>query len=266
MVHNLEKAYQKQLKTIDDALKSERERVLAELSPQMEADVAMDVSGGLITRDAAIKRWQHNTEKTLKAHNLLSEILHGFDLINQYRNQVLTVDEKSHYEKDLKVCLDKIHHSGKKQKEHDTGNALHIMQAAFGISDFLMNCFHKIAFYLYQKDILQDSKSIYLLLTSLNPYIPAFYSALAAIDHKLGSADEALGFAAMAAALDVENPRCHLLYATLLMDHGNKSSAKDEVAKAEELIKKAKTAKHDHDFHKEDIEDLQALKLELAHA
>lgn len=198
-------------------------------------------------------------EEKLKNHEFLLFLLKGFDIVKRYEKEMLTPAERTRYKKDFNACLEHINEINHQKKPQEIVAIDTIIQKYLGVSDFLMSTFNTIAYNLYVKRELEDSKTVFILLSTLNPTVPSYFTALAAIDHNLGNYNEALAFAEFAVALDNNNPRTHLLYASLLLDQGNRSLAKDEVRTVERLFSKEDVNAHD----KADMEDLQALKSEL---
>lgn len=257
---DLEKKYHKKLKKIDETFKSDHEQIITDFTPAIEAQAQRDAATGLISKENAAKRLKYDIENSLKNHAFLSILLHGFDVIEHYEKELLTIDEQKHFKKDIKVCHERIQqlHESKEQEEPVAVDS--IFQLYFKLSDSLMNAFHKIAYNLYQKGLLEDAKAVYILLTTLNPCVSDYYTALATINHKLGDEKEAVAFAFAAVAIDEGNPRNHILYANLLLDQGDFSQAKIEIADIEKLISKGSKQSH----NKIDREDLEYLKARLA--
>lgn len=81
-----------------------------------------------------------------------------------------------------------------------------LLQDAFGFSEDQMQQFYQFARGLCEQERFEDASDVFLVLSSLNPFVSHFWLGLGLCDKVAGRFKEALFDYSMALAVDKENP------------------------------------------------------------
>lgn len=102
------------------------------------------------------------------------------------------------------------------------GNSL---QEVLGISENTIESIYKLAKYLYEQQLFEESSGAFYLLAFLNPSCETFWIGLGNSEYFLHNFKEALLAYSLAIQIDEENPHYHLLVAKCHKALGNKTAA-----------------------------------------
>lgn len=250
MVKKNNATIEKQIQEIEDALKEEREKVIVQVLEQLTDQIDQEAANGMMTKKNILERTRLQLEEKAKTKDIIGAILEGFDVIGAHYKETLSSEEVTRFVNDIKASEEARGRLGESKQMSP------IPQETYKISDFLMNAFYKIGFMLFERRDFEEAKSVFVLLATLNTFVPDYTTAVAIVCQQLGQPQEAIPYAYFSTLTEPDNPRNHIMLGRLLLSVGKKSEAQEEVEAAEKLIS---IATEDSPY-KADLGDLLNLK------
>ncbi len=234
---------------IEKKMEAKRERLLHEMDDEIECLAVQQSQSGIISKDAARKRIREQTEELLKNEASLNHIISGFQLIDNHWKEVLRGEDQERFQADLALAKERscALRDGRLEWK-DLADCGGTLQGLYRMSDFLMNSIQKIGYNLFEKGSYTEAEHVYTLLCALNPFFVDYIYSLAEILHRLNKRDEAIFHLYIAVALNEDNPVSHLRLVALLIEAGEKKRAEEELAAAEECLRKEGSNSPHRDF------------------
>lgn len=188
-----------------------------------------------------------NLRKELNYSNLSKELIHGVDLIHDHllnwndRHQAEKVrQELSHAFRRLKDLYQEYSQKNLTDSDQDLSNRIDpnasLWTGLYGISDETLSFIYDMVLTSFNKNEVQDAKSLLQILITFAPIIPSYWNALGFCFQTEGNLEKALDHYLIAENINQDYLDAHFYLARCYMAMNNKFLAREQVEKLEKLI------------------------------
>jgi tetratricopeptide (TPR) repeat protein len=209
-----------------------------------EIDRAMNLSADKMIKkladeigtEAAAKQVEQDREEIKQEiHQIrekgLEEIENAFTAFEKNKLRILTREEMEKLSHEFHPLPEQIHHFNQKREgEH------HTLQENLEISDFVLYCFYLVGHQLFKEKHYDEASHIFLLLTTLNPFVKDYWMALGITEKIRRNFESSYAAFVMASIIDLRDPEPHFQMIECCLATGEFKGASIELEEVKAMV------------------------------